>query len=141
MTRGEPVLPDGFSVRQELHDLIYRIDPNEARLVAGSARIGAKQVLDELARDDPVFAAERRESRRKLKAWQRERRRLASEVGHLQIPFVVAAVNGSEPEREAPVVVLQISNYLFENDAPAELIRDLLRVAKQWLQGDGVIGP
>lgn len=128
-------VPAGFSVdvRQELRDVIYRIEPGEVPLVAASARLGARQVMDEYARGDPRFAAELRKHRREMKARQRERDQLADEMNHKQIPFFVATLNPPGSVADAAWVVLKVSDFLFDNDAPAGLIRDLLRVARQWL--------
>jgi hypothetical protein len=93
-----------------------------------------EDLLDLAARLDPVFAAERRQSRRRLKAWKRERDRLADDVARRQIPFVVLALNdGSEELTDAACDVVRISDFLFEADAPIGLIMDLFRLAERLL--------
>jgi hypothetical protein len=120
----------GFSIREDLLDLIFQIESDE--VPAGHR--DAKHVVDEAARLDPVFAAERRQSRRRLKAWKRERDRLADDVSRRQIPFVVLALNdGSEELTDAACDVVRISDFLFEADAPIGLIMDLFRLAERLL--------
>jgi hypothetical protein len=148
--------PPGFSVtRDHLGDLIFQIE--EIRSAAASANDGGAfnaaikrrggQMLDEMARGGravsmwdvlehiaPAFAAERRQSRRRLKAWKRERDRLADDVSRRQIPFVVLALNeGPEELTDAACDVVRISDFLFEADAPIGLIMDLFRLAERLL--------
>ena|SRR5580765_1402895 len=135
--------PPGFSVtRDHLGDLIFQIE--EIRSAAASANDGGAfnaaikrrggQMLDEMARRDPALAAERRQSRRRLKAWKRERDRLADDVSRRQIPFVVLALNeGPEELTDAACDVVRISDFLFEADAPIGLIMDLFRLAERLL--------
>jgi hypothetical protein len=128
--------PPGFSVTGErLRDLIFQIEEiDEGAFNAALKRRGG-QVLDEWARLDPsAFAAERRQSRRRLKAWKRERDRLADDVARRQIPFVVLALNeGPEELTDAACDVVRISDFLFEADAPIGLIMDLFRLAERLL--------
>jgi hypothetical protein len=133
MMPPEDDLPRGYDVRRQLKDIIYQLDPDEAPLAEAAMRLRAKQILDELVRADPRWAAERRKRRRELKAWKREQDRLAREVGQLQIPFIVAAVNAPDAVRDVANIVLNVSKYLFESQAPADLIRDLLTTTQQWL--------
>jgi hypothetical protein len=126
--------PDGFSVHKTLHDVIYKITPEEA---SKSARMGARQVYEELLRMDPAAAAAERKRKRELKAWRRERKRQCAEIGRLQIPFVLVGLNvdGGEDEAkaEAAGLILRVSDRLFADEAPQELICDLLKVAARWL--------
>ena len=126
--------PDGFSVRETLHDVIYKITPEEA---SKTARIGARQVYEEWLRSNPEAAAAERKHKRELQAWKRQRQRQCAEIGRLQIPFVIAGlnVNGAEDETVAEMarVMLQVSDRLFADEAPQELICALLKVAARWL--------
>ena len=126
--------PDGFSVHETLHDVIYKITPEGA---SKTARIGARQVYEEWLRSNPEAAAAERKRKRELQAWKRQRQRQCAEIGRLQIPFVIAGlnVNGAEDEVVAELarVMLQVSDRLFADEAPQELICDLLKVAARWL--------
>jgi hypothetical protein len=95
-------------------------------------RIGTKQLMDELARKSPEFAAARRKHEQEMKVWRRQRARLAKEIISLEVPFVVAMLNPQKGGDDAGVV-LRVADFLYEREAPAELIRDLLRAAKRWL--------
>lgn len=130
--------PDGFSVHETLHDVIYKITPEEA---SGVARIGARQVYEEWLRSNPEAAAAERKRKRELQAWRRERKRQCAEIGRLQIPFVLVGfnLNGGEDEAkaEAAMLMLRVSDRLFADEAPQELICDLLKVAARWLAPHG----
>lgn len=126
--------PDGFSVHETLHDVIYKITPEEA---SKAARIGARQIHEEWLRSDPEAAAAERKRKRELQAWKRQRQRQCAEIGRLQIPFVIAGLNvsgaGDEAVAEVARVVLQVSDRLFADEAPQDLICALLKVAARWL--------
>lgn len=122
---------DGFSVHETLHDVIYKITPEEA---SKAARITSRQVYEEWLRSDPKAAAAERKRKRELKVWQRERKRQCAEIGRLQIPFVVASLGEDEEAREAAGVMLRISDRLFADEAPHEWICALLKLAAdRWL--------
>jgi hypothetical protein len=56
-------------------------------------------------------------------------------MARLQGPFFVAMLYpASETASDTAGVMLKVSDYLFDNDAPAGLIRDLLRVGQRVLQ-------
>jgi len=99
------------------------------------ARFAIAQLEEELAREDPVYAAERKQHEAEMKAWRRERDQLCSEIVRAQIPFVIAVAHKSDVIGEAAASVLQVSDFLYQQDAPAKLIRNFLRALTPLVRG------
>ena len=90
------------------------------------SRQSARAVLDEFARLDPQFAAEQKKHDAEMRAWRRRRQRLARQVRHEEIPFVVAALGSDQMRGEAAAILLRVMDFLWEQDAPSDLMLSLL---------------
>lgn len=126
-------MSDQPSVRKDLHDIIHKIGRQDPGLLTKVARLRGEQIMDELCAGNPKLAAMEAERKADMQRWKQKRAKLAEEIHGETTSFWIATLSADPAAQEAAGLVLRLTDYLWDMDAPAQLIHDLLRIGKRLL--------